>query len=167
MFCAMCGKEIKEKVAFCPHCGVPQDSPVAAASEDVPTEEKSVAKQPDKERFVVKRPHEEKPAAKKGKGGLAAVIIAAVVAVVGCVLYFTSDSYTVGACFKKIPQHAHIQCLSEPPRTCEQIYFPRVMQKIPDKPCHINIVISHGTYFFKVLYSHNRLVCFSAHGIGN
>lgn len=86
MFCAKCGKEIKSTVAFCPYCGAPQASSVAAASKDAPKEENPAGKRPDKE----------KSAAKKGKGGKAAVIIAAALAVavaVGCVLYFTSDSY--------------------------------------------------------------------------
>ena len=58
---------------------------------------------------------------------------------------------------KKVPQHTHVQRLTEPPRTRENTNFPCIFQKLLYKSGLINIVISFRTDFFKVLDSDRQL----------
>lgn len=110
MFCHNCGSEVREDAVFCPHCGARQGTGKdAGTGEEIQTKKEdgtgkdsagtaeeagaeglpsgnapsgSGSKQPEKK--------------KKGKGGVIALVIAAVLLIgagVGCALYFTGDAY--------------------------------------------------------------------------
>ena len=85
MFCTNCGKEMKDDSAFCPNCGTKVK--MDAVSEGA-----------DKAPSVVTA-HTEVRKKKRGKGGMIAGIVAAVVVIaagVGAILYLNSDTYKIG-----------------------------------------------------------------------
>ena len=87
MYCAKCGKEIKEGARFCGNCRAPVGNSAAMPFQ---TAESKLAK------------------AKSGKGkiatGIAAAVLAAAVGI-GCVFYFTGDGYRLKKNMKMAEKH--------------------------------------------------------------